>query len=109
MDDVRPLPPVGREHLPKAFRFAQSHAATLQRPSDDAKSFRLDRGTVAVDAGHHDDVEAHVAGGPSHREPVRDEIPILGDEVEDLHSAAWLAERRAWNKRASEERIEQPL
>ena len=53
------------------------------------KSFRLDGGGVSIDPGRDVHLEAGVARGARHRQPVRDEVPVFGDEVDD----AWLRSR----------------
>ena len=52
------------------------------------KSFGLDRRAMAIDPGCDVHLEAGVAGGPRHRQAVRDEIPILGDEIDERAGAA---------------------
>ena len=47
------------------------------------KSFGRDRRAVAIDAGRDMHLEARVAGGARHRQAVRDEVPILGHEIDD--------------------------
>ncbi len=47
------------------------------------KSFRLDRRAVAIDAGRDMHLEAGVAGGARHRQAMRDEVPVLGHEIDD--------------------------
>ena len=48
--------------------------------------------------GRDDDLEAGAAGGAGHRQTVRAEIPILGDEKEQL----WPPRRRGRDGRSAE-------
>ena len=47
------------------------------------KSFRFDRGAVAIDASCDMYVEAGIAGGPCHRQAMGHEIPIFSHEIDD--------------------------
>jgi hypothetical protein len=48
----------------------------------------LDHGAMLTHARDHHDVETQLPSGPRHRQKVRREEPILGDEENDLASEA---------------------
>ena len=53
----------------------------------ETKSFGLDRRAMAVDMGCDVHLESGVAGGTGHRQAMRDEIPILGDQIDQARRA----------------------
>jgi hypothetical protein len=69
---------------------------TAAPPGDgmQVKAFRRDRGSVAIDSGRHMDLEAGLARRPCHRQAMRDEIPVLGHEIDDARLAFACGGRR---------------
>ena len=57
--------------------------AALPRQMMQLKSLRFDVRAVAVVACCNVDLEAGVARGARHRQAVRYEVPVLGDEIDD--------------------------
>ena len=52
------------------------------------KPSRVDRGGAVNDPGRHMHLEAGVARGARHRQAVGEEIPVLGDDIEQAQRVA---------------------
>ncbi len=84
MHEVRRKPPVDGAHLQHGSEEIQRiGAAAPPRQRMQREAFRLD-GCAAVDhAGRHMHLVAGLARRPRHRQAVREEIPVFGNEIED--------------------------
>ena len=84
MGEVRLDAAIERAHLAHdADQVARIEAAAAPGNGMEMKSFRFDRGAVAIDASRDMHLEAGIAGGARHRQAMGDEIPILGHEIDD--------------------------
>ncbi len=85
MDDIRELAPVKRGDRGKRAAGAEDPVAT-PAPCQRAQSEPLGADLLAVtlDPRRDDDLEPGIARGARHRQAVRPEIPILGDQEGQL-------------------------
>jgi hypothetical protein len=69
-----------------ARQIARIEAAAPPVERMEQKTFGFNRGAMAVDAGGNMHLVSGVARGASHRQAMRDEVPILGDQVDEARS-----------------------
>ena len=67
-----------------AQRLERSETAPLVLQRDHAAAFRGDALAVLPDPGRDRHLEARRTGGARHRQEMRDEKPVLGDEIKKL-------------------------
>ena len=91
MDEVGTL---GADQLAKAHhrgeRAERAGAAAVLGDRMKSKALRADRRGVPRDAGGDVDLMAGVARRPGDAEEMRNEEPVLVDDVEDFHVSVWL-------------------
>ena len=96
-----------RENRRETAERREAAAAPIERMRDEA--FPGDGGLAMFDSGRDMHLVARRLGGAGHRQPMRQEIPVLGDDIEDARGhQSGLYQRRGPGGTAGDESAVQP-